>query len=379
MSGTAKFPCANCGASLTFDPGVATLACPYCGAVNDLPPAEAGPWEKPEAELVELDLAEALAGLERGAAADENTETTTTIRCTGCGAEVSLGAGALAENCPFCATPLSKDAAHSHRHPRPQGVLPFSLDEREARERMKAWLGGLWFAPNRLKEFAEAGRPMQGVYVPHYTYDAAGRAEYRGMRGDAYYVTETVVVERNGESVRERRQVRKIRWSQVSGRVARAFDDVLVPASETLTEFARDAVVETPDWDLAGMQAYRAEYLAGFRAEAPSLALQVGFERAAGAMEGVLRHDARRDIGGDEQRITALRARFDDVTFKHVLLPVWLAAYRWNNTAYRVVVNARTGRVTGQRPYSTWKIALAVVAGLIVLGAIVFLAQMQQR
>jgi hypothetical protein len=54
----------------------------------------------------------------------------------------------------------------------------------------------------------------------------------------------------------------------------------------------------------------------------------------------------------------------DDVTFKHILLPVWLAAYKYRGQTYRFVVNGRTGRVQGERPYSAWKIGFAVVVGL---------------
>jgi hypothetical protein len=55
----------------------------------------------------------------------------------------------------------------------------------------------------------------------------------------------------------------------------------------------------------------------------------------------------------------------NDVTFKHILLPVWLAAYKYRGQTYRFVVNGRTGRVQGERPYSVWKIGFAVVVGLI--------------
>ena len=58
----------------------------------------------------------------------------------------------------------------------------------------------------------------------------------------------------------------------------------------------------------------------------------------------------RRDIGGDQQRIGALETEVGRLTFKHVLLPVWLAAYRYRGRAYRFVVNGRTGAVDGERP-----------------------------
>ncbi|MDT8344096.1 MAG: primosomal protein N' (replication factor Y) - superfamily II helicase [Thermohalobaculum sp.] len=356
-------PCSNCGAPLEYAPGIGLLVCPYCGTENAVPEAAGGPWARPA--LRETDLAAALAQR----AGDVEIEETETVRCPGCGAEVGLDAGTLADQCPFCATPLSRRDLHRHRHPRPQGVLPFALTEAEARARMKVWLGGRWFAPSGLRRYAETGRPLAGVYLPHYTFDARGAAEYAGFRGDAYHVTQMVPVRgRKGMTMRPR-QVRKIRWTPVEGRVARAFDDVLVPASETLGELTPGADT-TPAWDLQGLNAYAPAYLAGFRAEAPSLALDEGFARAGRAMEAALAEDARARIGGDAQRLTHLAARFEGATFKHVLLPVWLAAYRYGNKPYRVVVNGRTGAVTGQQPYSAWKIALAVVGGLIVAGLV---------
>ena len=67
-----------------------------------------------------------------------------------------------------------------------------------------------------------------------------------------------------------------------------------------------------------------------------------------------------------------------DVHFKHVLLPVWLAAYKFRGQTYRFVVNGRTGRVQGERPWSAVKILIAVVLGLILATAIGYgLAQSQ--
>jgi hypothetical protein len=56
------------------------------------------------------------------------------------------------------------------------------------------------------------------------------------------------------------------------------------------------------------------------------------------------------------------------LTFKHVLLPVWLAAYKYRGKTYRFVVNGQTGRVQGERPYSAFKITVAVIIGLIIAG-----------
>ena len=79
----------------------------------------------------------------------------------------------------------------------------------------------------------------------------------------------------------------------------------------------------------------------------------------------MIHRDVKYDIGGDAQRVHSVDTDVKDVTFKHVLLPVWLAAYKYRGQTYRFVVNGRTGRVQGERPYSAWKIAFAVTLGLI--------------
>ena len=74
--------------------------------------------------------------------------------------------------------------------------------------------------------------------------------------------------------------------------------------------------------------------------------------------------EVRQRIGGDEQRVLSINTGFSALTYKHVLLPVWMLAYRYGDDVYRVVVNARTGEVNGERPYSIPKIVAAVLAVL---------------
>jgi hypothetical protein len=68
-----------------------------------------------------------------------------------------------------------------------------------------------------------------------------------------------------------------------------------------------------------------------------------------------------------------VQTQYSAVTFKHLLLPVYVGAYRFQEKVYQVVVNGRTGEVQGERPYSVWKIALLVVSVLFVLLLLVLL------
>lgn len=296
-------------------------------------------------------------------------ETTRVSKCPNCAAEVEFDPTTHARECPFCATPVVTDTGES-RHIKPKGVLPFSIDERAGHKAMTDWLGRLWFAPNGLKEYARKGRRMEGIYVPYWTYDADTRSSYSGQRGTVYYVTETVMVDGKPQA----KQVAKVRWRPVSGRVKRFFDDVLVLASKSLPKRYTDAL---EPWDLSALEPYQPQYLAGFRAEAYAISLQDGFEEARAHMDRVIERDVRFDIGGDRQRISHIDTQVSDVTFKHILLPVWLAAYKYRGKTYRFVVNGQSGRVQGERPYSAWKIAGAVAVLAVLIAAAIYIGNQQ--
>lgn len=325
--------------------------------------AQPGPWGS---TIRELDFSAAL----KGNLETAEIETTRVSICPNCAAQVELAGAEHAANCPFCATPFVADTGE-HRHIKPRAILPFALDERAAKQAMSEWLGRLWFAPGGLQDYARKGRKMEGIYVPFWTFDADTRSSYRGERGQVYYETRSVT--RNGKRVQER--VQRVRWYPASGRVNRFFDDVLVLASKSLPKRFTDAL---EPWDLAELVPYSPEYIAGFRAEGYSIDIEDGFVEARTQMDRVIARDVRFDIGGDRQRVHHIDTKVSDVTFKHILLPVWLAAYKYRGKSYRFVVNARTGRVQGERPYSTWKIAVAIVLGLCVAAVVGYLYAQNQ-
>jgi predicted RNA-binding Zn-ribbon protein involved in translation (DUF1610 family) len=328
-----RFPCPACGADLRFDPARAALICAHCGHEESV--AGAGPWADPAREL------DYRAALDRALPAAEMAETRT-VHCESCGAVISFDDATHAGQCPFCASPLVIDTG-ARRYIKPRGLLPFALDEAAARRAMTDWLGRLWFAPGGLRSYARKGRRMQGIYVPFWTFDARTASEYRGQRGTVHYQTHAITV--GGR--RQMRQVPKVRWRPVAGRVRRDFDDVLVLGSTSLPKADTDAL---GPWDLSALAPYAPEYLAGFRAEGYTVDLEDGFAEARRIMDRTIERDVRFDIGGDRQMIEAIRTQVSDVTFKHVLLPVWLAAYKYRGRSYRLVVNGAAARCVASGP-----------------------------
>ncbi len=352
-----RFDCESCGASLTFQPGTTEITCAHCGHRNAIPDAEV------PVAFEEIDYHATLARLEQHAELGRQR----VVACQSCGAEFSLEPDSHAGACPYCGSDVVTDTGRD-RPIKPAALAPFALDREQARQALRGWLKRLWFAPSGLAKFARREGALTGLYTPYWTFDAASESRYVGDRGTLIQVPRTIPGKGGPKTV----MTTKIRWTRVSGRVARRFDDVLAGASANLP---RGSLRGLAPWRLGELVAYREDYLAGFRSEAYQVELPEGFEDAKKTMQGIIKADVCADIGGHTQRIRRLETRYDAITFKHVLLPVWMAAYRYRGKAYQVLINGQTGRISGQRPYSAIKIALAALAALALLGVALYLFQ----
>jgi len=358
-TGGRKFPCPRCGARLDFDPRGSGLACPYCGHAEAIETDAA-------AEVAERDYLDALGRADARAQAIAGHATET--KCPGCGAVVILDDTVAADACPFCTTHLeTAPVAVSGLLP-PESLVAFAVDLRAARAAFAAWVAALWFAPSQLKTGLGLGR-LVGVYLPYWTYDTRTDTAYDGERGDDYEETQHFTQSlADGRTERRSRTVTRTRWTGVSGRVSCPFDDILVPATASLSA---ERLAEVGDFELAKLRPFDAAYLSGFQAERYSVGLKEGFQRAKQIVQPRIVRTIEADIGGDRQRVHGRRTRYSAITFKHVLLPAWVAAYRYRGTVYQVTVNGQTGRVAGERPWSAPKLAALAVAILLAVAAVV--------
>ncbi len=353
-----QFPCKDCGANLVFEPGSSCLKCPYCGAENQIA-------LDPAAAVVEHDFLAAL----HATAGAALTVDVLAIKCTSCGAESSFKDDVVASKCTFCGFPIVA-TGQSRKLIKPQSLLPFAITREQAGQSFRLWVASLWFAPNDLKTQAERSG-IDGAYIPAWTYDSDTFSQYTGARGDNYWETETYYeTDSQGRSQARTRQVMKTRWTFVSGNVFNRFDDVLVLASHSLPpKLGR----KLQPWDLPNLTPYQDEFISGFVCESYQVGLEDGFGEARQIMDSFIRTAIMHQIGGDQQRIDWVNTNYNNITFKHILLPLWISAYLYRERSFRFLVNARTGQVQGERPYSAIKITILVVSIVLAI-LILFLA-----
>jgi len=345
-SATTVNSCPSCGGQMSFDPETGGLKCLYCEAQKAI-------VDRP-LEVVENPFKEAL-GEGMRSWAEEDIKA---ISCKNCGAELIFDAHTKAQFCTYCGS--SHISEHAPEKTIPPGyVVPFKIDEKSALGRFKTWIGKRWFAPNALKTAYQSNR-LVGSYIPYWTFDTQTFSRYTAERGDYYYVTKTRVV--NGKT--ETYQERHTRWTSVRGDYQKFYDDVLIPASDKVDHQMLD---RADDFHIDEMVMYQSDYLSGFIAERYSIDLEKGWELGKNNIDQMLNTEIRHAIGGDEVRSLRIETHYDDLTFKHLLLPLWMSTYQFQSKLYHFIINGQTGTVHGNYPKSPVKIALAVLLGIVIL------------
>ncbi len=347
-----NFTCSGCGAPYRFDPSSQSLKCEFCRSQE--------PIEQSSDEIVELDLSSALSKLNQHSPVSINKE----LSCKKCGAGFTLTPYSFSSECPFCNTPALTDFTQELK---PASLIPFKITQQSAKESFKEWIGSLWFAPSALQELVDDDGALDGYYLPHWTFDAHTSTSYSGLRGDVYYVAGTKTITRNGVQQRVRVTKAEVRWRVVSGNISVDFDDISTSASTTISRVILDNLAP---WHTSNLVKYNEKYITGFEAEEYAIGLDNGFEAAKAKMHQKILHRIRQDIGGDKQRINSTNTTYYNTTYKSVLFPIWSATFEFGGKKYSYAINAQTGLVAGERPYSKIKIALTtiVVIGLAVAG-----------
>ncbi|QAY67286.1 hypothetical protein [Paenibacillus protaetiae] len=352
----AGFPCPGCGGQMAFDTASQMLKCRYCG--SERPIAE-GPREQPAEH--ELNWADE----DNAALMDWGTEQQA-VKCSNCGGEMLLPARQTAAVCGFCGSPkvLPQGSPGSIR---PESVIPFHVSKEQAAQAFQAWRSKKWFVPSEFKKRSVDSR-LNGIYVPFWTFDSNTDSSYRAEVGVYHYRQEVRTRVVNGKTETYTENVRYTVWHWTSGTYEHYFDDVLIPASG---QYDSKLLYKLHDYRLDQLAAYKPEYLSGFIAERYSVSLKEGWERAESRIQEELAGQIRGLIAGDEVRNLSISTRYSDQTYKHILLPVWNASYKYKDKTYRYMVNGETGSVTGHVPRSPWKITLFTLLCILIVGVVI--------
>ena len=340
--------CPSCGGVMDFDPKTGGLLCPYCGHTQEIAVKEDEPTQAGE---LSFDTAVNKENCNWGAAKK-------TVVCKACGAESVYDALEISAVCPFCGSNQVMEAADQNTIA-PGGVVPFQYSDEQAADLFKSWIKKKFFCPKLAKESAKA-KSFKGVYLPYWTFDAQSNSTYRGEYGIDRRVKE------NGE------EKTVTDWKRCSGHYSEFFNDELVCAT---TNQNRSMLRGIEPFRTEENKAYKPEYVAGYAAERYAVGLKEGWNIAKQSMDAKIRsgvtNKIHQDYHADSTRNIQISSSFSNLTYKYLLLPVWMSSYKYKDKVYNFMVNGQTGKVSGKTPVSVPKVIITVL-GCIAAAALIY-------
>jgi hypothetical protein len=223
-------------------------------------------------------------------------------------------------------------------------------------EAVLKWIKKRFFAPGAFKKSARP-EALKGLYNPVFTFDTDTMSTYDGRLGKYYYTTER----RNGKTVR----VRHTRWFKVHGIYDRTFDDLLIQASEAIPQKSLDRIAP---FDTNNGKEYTQDYLSGFSANRYSKDGNQCWKDAQAPINQTLRREILKKYAHDVVDYLNVTTRHLNVTYKYLLLPLYVGHCDYHGKSYNFFVNGFNGKVTGKTPISVLKVGILVLiaAGLLV-------------
>ena len=299
------------------------------------------------------------------------------ISCQSCGARLVVEAHLRSTLCPYCASPSIVSRPPSANRPSPTFLVGFVVDHEHATKAVKNWVAGSHiFARSDFK--AAVPELTQGVYLPAYLYGAVANTQYSASIGENYTVTETyTTTDSKGKTVTRTRTVTKTEWRPLAGNHCCYVVDVIVSASQGVTNAALEAV---EPFDLRALRRYVDSFISGWLAEEPSRTqddcFRLAHDETVAKVGAMLKHFMPGDSHSNLQYQTDLSHEVIDL----VLLPIWTYAVRYaeDRPPIQILVNGQTGRVAGKVPVSAAKVTFAVVGVLLVIGVIFLLIMAAQ-
>lgn len=335
------FICPCCGGQLKFDPVRCILQCEHCGYS-----------EIQESELA-ADSGEQLLDFVLPTTRGHRwAEAQHRLSCEQCGSIVLLPIGVQGGECPYCGSRRLIESAELSELIDPQAIALAQFDEKTAAKKVREWLGRGWFIPDDLRKLAVSSA-LRPAYYPFWTFDGTLELSW------------SCEVNQGSSRYQE--------WTMRNGVEYEMFDDVLVPGLRALSKIDR-SILES--FDLKKVVEFKPEHLAGWIALTYDVPLADASLKAREKVTRELRQQlsSRVELGSQKRNLQSGSTRWSDLTYKNILLPLWVGTYRYGNRRFRVLVNGQTGKVSGVKPNDPLKafgffasLTATIVALLLVL------------
>jgi len=303
-----RFTCPNCGARMVYEANGRDLFCEHCGYQKSL--------AKSTFEDGGQDFFVGMATI-RG---HRKPVATQVFFCEGCGAQFILPPQAISAVCAYCgSTHVVQEEKQRDILP-PNKIIPHVYSQKEVTAIFNNWLRLHKVIPDRVSV------PLRGVYLPVWTFDLTGNLVYRLEENDALDT-----------------------MSQTRMSYYLHFDDLRIPASKRVHDVFEKLL---PVYDLSAAVQYEPGFLASWYAEVYDIPLA---DASLKAREMALKAGRRRVETGipDVSIVSIVPADLQVISFKLVLLPVWITTMALSAKEFVVLIDGQNGEIASNFPLRT--------------------------
>ena len=264
-----------------------------------------------------------------------------TLDCRQCGAVIRYDARAGSPRCPFCGSVAVEEKPSPDGGITPEKLVTFGASRDATTAAIHSWLARGFCRPSDLAARAQVTE-MRPVYLPYWLFACTASIRWTadcsatlpGARAD---------------------------WRPVGGDFAEDFKDLLIAASGGISQQELRAVAP---YDFSSAVPFARTSIEGAMVEDFRIPRKSARRHLYEYVAELATTRAAALAPGSRSRNVHVNPLVSDTSAVPVLLPVWIAAYRYHDRPYRVVVNGQTGKLTGRAPVSWVKVsvALAIVA-----------------
>ncbi len=345
--------CENCGAEMLFNINNGSLKCDYCGNVNEIK------LDNIDTSIKEENFLQAQKELQTNKINKNSVQNE--FQCKSCGVIIISDNEKLSHKCIYCGSSYVVNNENA-TYIQPGYIIPFSVDEKKVKEEIQSYYENKLYISKEFKKKVN-NFDINPSYISFWTFDTMATIQYSGERGDYYYITVTKTINGEQKQVQERRT----RWSYVSDRYQRFFDDVLIQGEKSEDKYLNKI---KDGYNLNALVPYNAKYVLGFTLKKYDVGLEECWVDAKRSINSTIEYEVEKKMGGDTNRNVRWTAGYDNITFKHIILPIWICTVEHKNKTYRLIVNGQSGCVEGSYHKSWIKIAVTILIVIFILAKI---------
>lgn len=348
------YKCPNCGGAIVFESVNQDFKCESCDSVftqeqlseyDEILKNSGQPENTQKVEEYEWQSDEI----------SEELNNINTYSCKFCGAEIVTDATTAATECPYCNNPIIVAPQLSGIN-RPDLVIPFKIQKKQAEEALKAFYKGKPFLPNEFKTENKI-KEIKGVYIPFWLFDCNVGANI------TYNATRTHIWRDKNYEYTKTDRFRVLRSGSL------AFKMIPADGSSKMDDAYMDAI---EPFDYNELIDFDAAYLSGYLADKYDVDIEQNKPRLNERIENSTADAFRKTVTGyTAVSVADKNVGVYDGKAKYALFPVWLLNTKYKDKMYTFAMNGQTGKLVGNLPVDKkkfWGCLAGIAAAIFAIG-----------